>query len=265
MKYLLLIIALLPLTSIFGQDLVPLKKQDKYAFFLNEQRVTDFRYDIVSDWNEVGYVVVANGVQGLINQLGEEVIPLQYDYLAFAGDNAIIARQNGVVGVLDAQGNELLPFLYEKVDQFSASGTAVVKKGGKWGVLRNGQLSHDISKVVFKYPDSYPVFAGANRKRDNELEKQQRSLTKLLEFIIEGYVSSPRVIRNRIGGSATVAFIITPEGKVRNPWVEGTDSNEFAKVLIEIVQQMPTWATPPMVNGVPVAMEYKIPVELSLK
>jgi hypothetical protein len=265
MKYLFLIFVLFPFTSIFSQELVPLKKQDKYAFFLNEQRVTDFRYDAVSAWHEMGYVVAANGAQGMVNQQGEEAIPIQYDYLSFGGQNVIIAGQNGVAGVLDAQGNELLPFIYERVDQFSASGTAVVKKNGQWGVLRNGQLNHDISKVVFKHPDTYPLFAGANRKRDNEQEKQQRSANKLLEFIIGEYVSSPKVIKNRIGGSATIAFIITPEGKVSNPWIEGTDSNEFAKILIEVVKQMPVWATPPMANGTPVAMEYKIPVELNMK
>jgi hypothetical protein len=265
MRYLLIALFIFPFQLMTAQGLEPLQKGDKYAFFLNEQRITDFIYDGVSDSYEAGYIVAINGAQGLINHQGEEVIPIQYDYLHFAGENAIIASQNGQVGVLDIQGNERLPFLYEKVDQFSSSGTAVVKKDGQWGVLRNGVISHDISKVVFKFPDTYPLFAGANRKRDSELEKQQRSINKLLEFIIGEFASSPRVIKNKIGGSATVAFVITPEGKVRKPWVEGANSNEYAKVMIEIVERMPQWSAPPMVNGTPVAMEYKIPVELSVK
>jgi len=264
MKYLLLILSIFSFTSISSQDLIPLKKGDKYAFFLNEQRVTDFVYDAVSAPSPSGYIVQANGVQGMINHHGEEVIPLQYDYLVVAGDNAIIASQDQLAGVLDTLGQDILPFIYERIDQYSSSGTAVVKQNGKWGVLRNGNLSQDISKVVFKHPETIPLFVGSHKQRKSLQEKHQRSYTKLTEFVLTEYLNSETVIKNRIGGSAVLAFVVTPQGKVRSPWVEASTDNAFSQVLLKIAKKMPEWSAPPMVDGVPVSMEFKLPVELTL-
>ena len=264
MKYLLLILSIFSYVVLSGQSLTPLQKGDKFAFFQGDERITGFIYDAVSEAHASGFVVQVNGVQGLINQRGEEIIPPQYDYLVIVGDNAIVASQDGLVGVLDTLGNDLLPFVYERIDQYSSSGTAVVKQNGKWGVLRNGKLSHDISKVVFKYPETIPLFVGSHKQRKSLQEKQKRSYLKLLEYIYSTYLNSEAAMINRISGSGTLAFVITPEGKVRSPRVEGTSDNAFANELMKIALQMPTWSAPPMANGIPVAMEFKLPIELTL-
>lgn len=265
MKYSIFLLSLFFSLTAYAQELTPLKKGDKFAFFLNDERVTDFIYDAVSDPNDAGFIVGAGGVQGFVNRLGQEIIPLQYDYLIFADGNALVAGQNGLAGVLDTSGNELLPFVYEKVDQYSASGTAVVKLNGAWGVLRNGVISNDVSKVVFRNPDTYPLFFGKVRKPGTEQEMLQKSASKLLEYVVSSYVQSPKVIRNRISGSGTVVFVISPEGKVLKPWVEDTDNDAFAEILVEIVRTMPEWSVPAMANGVPVAVEFRLPIEFSLK
>lgn len=264
MKHLLLILTLFSFVSLSGQELTPLKKGDKFAFFQGDERITDFLYEAVSSPFPIGYVVQANGVQGLVNQLGQEIIPLQYDYLAVAGENAIIASQNGRVGVLDALGNSLMPFEYEDIDQYSSSGTAVVKQNGKWGVLRNGKMSYNINNIIFKYPETQPLFVGSHKQRKSIQEKQQRSYTKLAEFIYTKFLTSETVISNKLSGSGTLAFIITAEGKVHSPWVEGTLDTAFANELVKVAGQLPDWSAPAMVGGIPVAMEFKIPLEMEI-
>jgi TonB family protein len=59
-------------------------------------------------------------------------------------------------------------------------------------------------------------------------------------------------------GNVTVEFIISKKGEVINPIVLDTFSIELNETIIDRVKQMVF--TPPMQNGIPVQVRYKLPI-----
>lgn len=72
------------------------------------------------------------------------------------------------------------------------------------------------------------------------------------------------MVNNRISGPGTLVFVTTAEGKVRSPWVEGTTDTAFANELIKLALQILSGSDPATVNGNPVAMEFKLPIKLTI-
>ena len=59
-------------------------------------------------------------------------------------------------------------------------------------------------------------------------------------------------------GNVTVEFIISKKGEVINPIVLDTFNIELNETIIDRVMQMEF--TPPMQNGIPVQVRYKLPI-----
>ena len=78
---------------------------------------------------------VINGDKvGAINRDGDTVIPFVYEYLRFFGDNSFEAKKQGQCGVISASGQEILPFVYESV-LGCYNGFYSVSQHDKWGVV----------------------------------------------------------------------------------------------------------------------------------
>lgn len=98
-----------------------------------------FALDIV---NQSG-LVNCSGKWGMINQLGQELIPCQYDYIEFLEntDNRMVRvyLEQPKYGLIDTLGQLTVSAVYEEIGSFS-DGRLAVKRNGMWGfVNRNGQ------------------------------------------------------------------------------------------------------------------------------
>ena len=262
------LITILSFQYSFGQRLDTKEKRGKFALTADKKRVTDYAYDYVQSLEREYAVVLQGKAWGLINDRGEEVLPIEYDQLVFAAENKLIAEKDGVFGVIDYAGKAVVPFRYENIQQYYTGGTALVKENGQWGVLRQGVMSSDLSKVVFRQPDVYPLFAGTDLSLGTQEERQLDSAAKLIKFLTEQILNL--AIEDLEGlkdlkGDAEVVFVITPHGKVKSARVVKGIGGDVGRVILGIIKEMPDWSVPPQANGQPVAMEFKMPIELNLK
>lgn len=87
---------------------------------------------------------------GYVNMRGEEVIPLEYDWMYgwFGEDGCSVVEKNGKWGAIDKKGNIVVPIEYDDFIHsdgygwsiFSEDGFAVVVKDGKKGLVdKNGK------------------------------------------------------------------------------------------------------------------------------
>lgn len=265
MKYFVLIlITILSFQYSFGQRLDTKEKRGKFALTADKKRVTDYAYDYILSLEQEYAIVQQGNAWGLINERGEEVLPIEYDQLVFAAENKMIAEKEGAFGVIDYAGKAIVPFRYEGIQQYYPGGAALVKENGQWGVLRQGVMSSDLSKVVFRQPDVYPLFAGTDLSLDTQEERQQDSAAKLIAFLTERILNLDVAGMMKLKGDAEVAFVITPHGEVKSARVVKGIGGDVGRIILGIIKDMPDWSVPPQANGQPVAMEFKMPIELDL-
>lgn len=86
---------------------------------------------------------------GVINEKGEEILPLEYCYIGdeslddqYLGNKGLIsvAKQEGdaiYYGFVDYDNKEIVPIVYDAVQEFSEYGLASVCKDGKWGYIND--------------------------------------------------------------------------------------------------------------------------------
>lgn len=118
------------------------------------EMITDFKYQDVESLflNKNGLTVVSNTVNlngntinkyGVVNEKGEEIIPLEYTYIwvdeNFGNKGLIpVEKQIGnsyLYGFVNCQNEREIPYRYEDVKNFSANGLAAVSQGEKWGYI----------------------------------------------------------------------------------------------------------------------------------
>jgi TonB family protein len=264
MKYLLLLLLFMsPLLQLSAQKLTKKEKKGKYAFFLDKERVTEYSFDeVLSKWG--GHTIVGiDGSYGLMNRVGEVIIPTKYASLRFARKDAMLAKQADNYGVIDTLGNELLPFKYESIDHFLPDSVALVKLDGKWGVLKNGAIDYE-AELIYKKPDEFPLFAGTTQSLDTYEEQKKDSDLKMLTFIYEN-ILYPKAARNEgIDGMVVVSFVVTSEGEVRDPKVVREIGGGCGDEVQRLVNLMPNWI-PGVVDGKFVATQFNIPVKFKLE
>lgn len=128
-----------------------------------------------------------DGLCGLIDDYGHEVIPLVYDFTCLHDNGLVRVQKHEFFGVIDLSGKEVIPCIYDEIlegtnslwakkdgkfflmdkngalvidDYFDDAwhemcGASVVKKNGKWGVIstQSGETIVDIvyQRVFFSY------------------------------------------------------------------------------------------------------------------
>lgn len=73
-------------------------------------------------------------LSGYINKLGQEVIPLKYEYAGEFSEGLAAVYLDGKWGYIDKSGNEIIPLKYDDAHEFS-EGLAVVGLNGKYGYI----------------------------------------------------------------------------------------------------------------------------------
>lgn len=145
----------------FSEGLAKVEKNGKYGFIDSKGRLAvDFQfkdfeiqikeidptqpskptfrngyYDATGFFNK-GYAVVSKGNKmGIIDQEGNVVVPIKYDFVNQPAENGLVlVRNNWKYGYVNLEGKEVIPPFYEEAMSFS-HGLAAVNKRGVWAFI----------------------------------------------------------------------------------------------------------------------------------
>ncbi len=133
-----------------GTDFATVVKNGKTIIISKEIDLAFDKADFTNKYNSVGSfndglaLVNLKGKYGYINEAGEEVVPLIYDYSQdFREGRACVSlyakdKKNllySKFGFINKSGNVVVPIIYEKVYLGFDHGWALVKLEGKWGYI----------------------------------------------------------------------------------------------------------------------------------
>lgn len=140
----------------------------------NYQLIIKPEYDFISpSWSGV-FRVKKNNKWGIIDTSGKLVIPLNYDNIGPTGSHLFCAKKNGKWGLLDTLNRWIIPA--EMDNNFNMYREAVVKKNGRYGVMSyTGQVIIPIKykkcrniKDPFSYVFSNGIFSKVYHKLDDD-------------------------------------------------------------------------------------------------
>lgn len=124
------------------------------------KQVSVEKYDYVEFEGFVnGYAIVGkNGLEGFINEEGEEICPLKYDSVwpfrktcTPKGQrvlNATIVRLNGRYGLIDRNGKEICQIKYDRIDSFDGDQKAYAESGKYMCYLDENGKENPIPSLV---------------------------------------------------------------------------------------------------------------------
>ena len=117
--------------------------------------------------NQMVRVLVKKERVGLIDTLGNVIVPAIYNEIRIIHENRVAVKQGSKWGFCDMQGNEVIPCKYDKVQDFS-EGLAAFKKDRRWGfldvnggvVIKNtykkvGNFKENLAPILVKYDYQY--------------------------------------------------------------------------------------------------------------
>ena len=111
------------------------------------------KYDKIDKFDKEVAFVHKNGLIGLINSKGKEVIKPEYEKIsAFGSDNIAYTTKGGLIGLIEINGKVLVDNKYDKIGSFK-NNQAIVKKGDVFGVIdKTGKVIVDVkyNKLVFE-------------------------------------------------------------------------------------------------------------------
>lgn len=136
-----------------------LKQGDKWILStINKKPIGNLSVDdfaSVHPNNFKGYFpVVKDKKLGYINTKGELCIPFEYEQASFVTASKIAVRKNGLWGMVDTQGKEIIPFLYDVFISDAENPLIIVRK--KTGEENNlmGCIDHNGTLIIpFQYED----------------------------------------------------------------------------------------------------------------
>ncbi len=149
------------------------------------------------------FLVLKDGLQGMISDTGEEIIPNIYNNIGIYGDSKLLGVDvDGKAGFVDCiTGEVAIPLIYDRVGDFR-EGHAAVEKDGKHGYIdETGNVVIDI-----KYDQASPFKEGIARV---ELDGKEQYIDKNGEVVftiddgysVDGFTRDHRIpVRKSDGG-----------------------------------------------------------------
>ena len=137
-----------PIKNIFA-----VKKDNKYGLIDNTgNEIVPLQYDHFHYANNELVAVQKGNKWGLIDNAGKEIVPLQYDNFHYANNELVAVKKGNKWGLIDNAGKEIVPLQYDHIGDGN-NGLLAVEKGNKWGVVDNaGQeivpLQYDFAESI---------------------------------------------------------------------------------------------------------------------
>lgn len=112
-------------------DEFPFEKIDHFSFHPRRSRSAE---------SVVAFKVRRNGLWGVIDTAGRELLPIRYESIGHANWAGVAVRTGGKWGVIDARGREIFPARYRLARPFTPDLVAF-KEGELWGLAdRQGRI-----------------------------------------------------------------------------------------------------------------------------
>ncbi len=104
------------------------------------------RYHWVSRQSEGVRVVERDALFGVVDELGEEIIPLLYDNIDDFTEGRAVVIEDDLFGLLNKQGELVLPISFESIDWYCEEGVATIFFEGRGCLVdRDGKHISDMS------------------------------------------------------------------------------------------------------------------------
>ena len=164
------------------------------------KEITEFKFDLISYFNEGLAKVSIEGKSGFINNKGEEVIPIKYENADFdmsvvRGSNTGFFKEglakvkiNGKWGFINQNGEIVIPIIYDKVDAFREGMTRVTKDGKQGYINTQGVEVITIGKydAIEQFSFSSITVAYLNKKC-GLIDKTGKEITPMKYDFIFGF------------------------------------------------------------------------------
>lgn len=113
-------------------------KKDGMFGMLNEfgYEIIPLKYTNVQKANQNGVYIVKNtkGEMGIVTNKGEESVKCELENVSPTSSSAIIIVRDGLYGLVDENGNPLVECIYNEISNFS-NGVAIISRDGKYGYI----------------------------------------------------------------------------------------------------------------------------------
>ena len=166
--------------------------EGKYAVCKEGNLVTDFIYDALGSCRNGVIAAEKDGKWGYINEMGETIIPFEYDaswgkgfvYNEFgyfngeneeipfcyaASGNTIVLVKNEKWKIVDIQGNTVIPTGVFETIRPVYDGKCWVKKDGRWGVIQISDKKEETEKTEEKKSAQMSIATGEYKFASGEL------------------------------------------------------------------------------------------------
>jgi TonB family protein len=248
--------------NLFCQDLHLKEKKNKWGYVNSQKKfVIKPIFDEAERFRNESAIVKTGDNYNLINTKGAFLLNEEYDTLR-RSDSFVIYRLDSKFGILDSVGTKVSEPIFEKIDAYNGDGFTV-KIDGKWVSWSEDGRSQEMENLVFVNPDESPVF-GSNCLKIKDREEKQDCSAKSLLMTIYKKIKYPADARDKsIEGTVVLRFLIKSDGSLDDfeilKDVGGGCGEEALRVakLIKIYQ-------PPMMEGMPVAMKFILPIRYRL-
>ncbi len=132
-------------------------------------------------------------------------------------------------------------------------------KGGQ----QEGVVVQSPTQEIFKEVDQMPRFPGCEDVADKEVQKECQQ-KEMLMFIYKN-IKYPKAARDEgLQGTNVVEFVVEKDGTISNEKLVRTIGGGTDQECLRVVRLMPNWI-PGMKDGLPVRVEFKLPIKFKLE
>ena len=132
-----------------GNNMYVVKEEGTLKIIYNSLNVVkDNEFDNVKEINGDYITIELNGLFGVVNKEGIELIPIQYEDLKFAHDNYFIAKSNGKYGVISTENVVLLDFAYTSMSFINSANFYTAETENYTTDIISGKLEVKLSNVI---------------------------------------------------------------------------------------------------------------------
>ena len=110
--------------------------------------IKDSGFDSVTEINGDYITIELNGLKGVINSAGIELIPMQYEDLKFACDKYFIAKTNGNYGIISTENIVVIDFAYTNISFINSANFYTAENSNYTTDVISRKLEVKLSNVI---------------------------------------------------------------------------------------------------------------------
>ena len=139
----------LEIKHVTGNNMYVVKDENNLKIIDNNLNIIkEEGFDDVTEINGEYITIEVNGLKGVINKNGEEIIPVQYEDLKYSCEKYFIAKSNGLYGIINVDNLVLIDFAYENISFINSANFYTAEKTNNTTDIISRQLEVKLSEVI---------------------------------------------------------------------------------------------------------------------